>query len=207
MSADDIEAVVEQFADAARRSLDAGFEVIEIHMAHGYLLHEFLSPLSNRRRDNYGGSPEARAKFPLQVAEAVRRVCPASLPLFVRISATDWAEGGWDLPQSIQFSRRLKELGADLIDCSSGGLVPGAKIPVGPGYQTPFAAAIRKEAGIATGAVGMITEARQAEQIISGGEADAVFLARAMLRDPYWPLHAAKALDVDVTGPVQYGRA
>jgi 2,4-dienoyl-CoA reductase-like NADH-dependent reductase (Old Yellow Enzyme family) len=207
MGAADIEAVTQQFADAARRSLEAGFEVIEIHMAHGYLLHEFLSPLSNRRSDEYGGSLEARAQFPLKVAEAVRRVCPASLPVFVRISATDWAEGGWDLRQSIQFSRWLRELGIDLIDCSSGGLLPGVKIPVGPGYQTPFAAAIRKEAGIATGAVGMITEARQAEEIIAGGEADAVFLARAMLRDPYWALHAAKALGVDVPGPVQYGRA
>ena len=207
MSADDIEAVVRQFEDAARRSLAAGFEVIEIHMAHGYLLHEFLSPLSNRRRDDYGGGFEARARFPLRVAEAVRAACPPALPLFVRISATDWAEGGWDLPQSIQFSRRLKEIGVDLIDCSSGGLVPGVKIPVAPGYQTPFAAAVRKEAGIATGAVGMITEAQQAEQIISDGEADAVFLARAMLRDPYWALHAAKALGVDAPAPVQYGRA
>ena len=207
MSVDDIEDVTVQFADAARRSLDAGFEVIEIHMAHGYLLHEFLSPLSNRREDEYGGSLEARTRFPLKVAEAVRGVCPASLPLFVRISATDWAEGGWDLQQSIQFSRRLKELGVDLIDCSSGGLVPGARIPVGPGYQTPFAAAIRREAGLATGAVGMITEAEQAEQIISSGEADVVFLARAMLRDPYWPLHAAKALGARAASPVQYGRA
>jgi 2,4-dienoyl-CoA reductase-like NADH-dependent reductase (Old Yellow Enzyme family) len=207
MTARDIETVVAQFTDAARRSLKAGFEVVEIHMAHGYLLHEFLSPLSNLRDDEYGGSLEARARFPLKVAEAVRRVCPASLPVFVRISATDWAKGGWDLPQSIQFSRWLKDIGIDLIDCSSGGIVPGVKIPVAPGYQTPFAAAIRKETGIATGAVGMITEAEQAEQIISSGEADAVFLARAMLRDPYWALHAAKALGVDVQGPVQYGRA
>jgi 2,4-dienoyl-CoA reductase-like NADH-dependent reductase (Old Yellow Enzyme family) len=209
MSGKDIQAVVEQFTDAARRSLDAGFEVIEIHMAHGYLLHEFLSPLSNRRRDEYGGSLEGRARFPLKVAEEVRRVCPSGLPLFVRISATDWAEeqGGWDLPQSIQFSRWLKELGVDLIDCSSGGLIPGVRIPVAPGYQTPFAAAIRKESGLATGAVGMITEPGQAEQIIANGEADAVFLARAMLRDPYWPLHAAKTLGVDVPWPVQYGRA
>jgi 2,4-dienoyl-CoA reductase-like NADH-dependent reductase (Old Yellow Enzyme family) len=208
MSGEDIQAVVEQFVDAARRSLDAGFEVIEIHMAHGYLLHEFLSPLSNGRHDEYGGSLEARARFPLKVAEEVRRVCPSGLPLFVRISATDWAEdGGWDLPQSIRFSRWLRELGVDLIDCSTGGLIPGVRIPVAPGYQTPFAAAIRKEAGLATGAVGMITEPLQAEQIIANGEADAVFLARAMLRDPYWPLHAAQALGVDVPRPVQYGRA
>jgi 2,4-dienoyl-CoA reductase-like NADH-dependent reductase (Old Yellow Enzyme family) len=207
LSVKDIEAVARQFADAAQRSLDAGFEVIEIHMAHGYLLHEFLSRLSNRRQDEFGGSLEARARFPLQVVEGVRKVCPASLPLFVRISATDWVEGGWDLPQSIQFSRWLKELGADLVDCSSGGLVPKAQIPVGPGYQTHFAAAIRREAGLATGAVGMITEPEQAEQIISSREADAVLLARAMLRDPYWPLHAAKVLGVDVPRPVQYGRA
>jgi 2,4-dienoyl-CoA reductase-like NADH-dependent reductase (Old Yellow Enzyme family) len=207
MSARDVEAVVGQFADAARRSLDAGFEVVEIHMAHGYLLHEFLSPLSNRRRDEYGGSFDARAHFPLRVAEAVRAVCPPSLPVFVRISATDWAEGGWDLPQSVEFSRRLKDVGVDLIDCSSGGLVPGVKIPVGPGYQTPFAAAIRREAGVATGAVGMITEAAQAERIVAGGDADVVLLARAMLRDPYWPLHAAKALGAHAAGPVQYGRA
>jgi 2,4-dienoyl-CoA reductase-like NADH-dependent reductase (Old Yellow Enzyme family) len=207
MSLKDIEEVAQQFADAAQRSLDAGFEVIEIHMAHGYLLHEFLSPLSNRRGDEYGGSLEARAQLPLKVAEVVRGVCPASLPVLVRISATDWADGGWDLQQSVQFSRWLKELGVDLIDCSSGGLVPGVKIPVGPGYQTSFAAVIRRETGLATGAVGMITEAGQAEQIISSGDADAVFLARAMLRDPYWPLHAAKALGVDVPWPAQYGRA
>jgi 2,4-dienoyl-CoA reductase-like NADH-dependent reductase (Old Yellow Enzyme family) len=207
MAVEDVEKVIEQFVDAARRSLDAGFEVIELHMAHGYLLHEFLSPLSNLRHDEYGGSLEGRAHFPLKVAEAVRNTWPASLPLFVRISATDWAEGGWDLQQSIQFSRWLKEIGVDLIDCSSGGLIPGVKIVVGPAYQTPFAAAIRQETGIATGAVGMITEAFQAEQIIAGGEADVVFLARAMLRDPYWALHAAKALGVDVAGPVQYGRA
>jgi 2,4-dienoyl-CoA reductase-like NADH-dependent reductase (Old Yellow Enzyme family) len=176
-------------------------------MAHGYLLHEFLSPLSNLREDEYGGSLEGRARFPLEVAEAVRRIWPASLPLFVRISATDWAEGGWDLQQSIEFSGLLRASGIDLIDCSSGALVPGVKIPVAPGYQVPFAAAIRKEAGIATGAVGMITEAHQAEQIIAEGEADVVFLARAMLRDPYWALHAAKSLGADIIWPVQYERA
>jgi 2,4-dienoyl-CoA reductase-like NADH-dependent reductase (Old Yellow Enzyme family) len=206
MTLRDIEEVTEQFAVAARRSLEAGFEVIELHMAHGYLLHEFLSPLSNNRKDEYGGTLAARAQFPLKVAAAVRRQVPDSLPVFVRISATDWADGGWDLPQSIQFSSWLKELGVDLIDCSSGGLVPGAKIPVKPNYQVPFAAAIRAEAAIATGAVGMITEAQQAEQIISSGEADVVFLARAMLRDPYWASHAAKELGVDAPWPVQYGR-
>jgi 2,4-dienoyl-CoA reductase-like NADH-dependent reductase (Old Yellow Enzyme family) len=207
MTAGEIEEVTRQFAAAARRSLEAGFEVVEIHMAHGYLLHEFLSPLSNQRKDEYGGTLAARARFPLQVAEAVRRQFPDSLPVFVRISATDWADGGWDLQQSIQFSSWLGEMGVDLIDCSSGGLVPGAKIPVKPGYQVPFAAAIRAEAAVATGAVGMITEAQQAEQIISSGEADVVFLARAMLRDPYWALHAAKELGAAAPWPVQYGRA
>jgi 2,4-dienoyl-CoA reductase-like NADH-dependent reductase (Old Yellow Enzyme family) len=207
MSAEDIERVTLEFAEAARRSLAAGFEVAEIHMAHGYLLHEFLSPLSNKREDQYGGDQEGRMRFPLRVAEAVRAEWPRHLPLFVRISATDWAEGGWDLEQSVEFSRRLLEAGVDLIDCSSGALVPGVKIAVAPGYQVPFAARIRREARIATGAVGMITEAQQAEEIISNGEADAVFLARAMLRDPYWTLHAAKTLGVDVPWPVQYERA
>jgi 2,4-dienoyl-CoA reductase-like NADH-dependent reductase (Old Yellow Enzyme family) len=203
----DIREVVSQFEDAARRSLDAGFEVIEIHMAHGYLLHEFLSPLSNLRKDEYGGSFEGRVRFPLEVAETLRRVWPAQLPLMVRISATDWVEGGWDIADSIKFARLLKEAGIDLVDCSSGGIITGVKIPVGPGYQTPFAASIRRETGIATGAVGMITEAAQANEIIKNGEADAVFLARAMLRDPYWALHAAKALGAEARGPVQYGRA
>jgi 2,4-dienoyl-CoA reductase-like NADH-dependent reductase (Old Yellow Enzyme family) len=207
MTRKDIETSITQFTDAARRSLEAGFEVVEIHMAHGYLLHEFLSPLSNQRMDEFGGSFAARAKFPLQVAEAVRREWPAHLPVFVRISATDWAEGGWDLAQSIEFSKWLRDIGIDLIDCSSGSLVPGVTIPVEPGYQVPFASAIRKGAGIATGAVGMITEAQQAEEIVSGGDADAVFLARALLRAPYWPLRAAKALDADIPWPVQYVRA
>lgn len=207
MNAQEIAEVVTQFVDAARRSIAAGFDVIELHMAHGYLLHEFLSPLSNRREDQYGGSLAARAGFPLQVAEAVRKACPASMPIFVRISATDWADGGWDLEQSIQFSRWLKEAGIDLVDCSSGALIPGVRIPVKAGYQVPFAAAIRREAEIATGAVGMISEAKQAEQIIASGEADAVFLARALLRDPYWPLHAAKELGADAPWPVQYARA
>jgi 2,4-dienoyl-CoA reductase-like NADH-dependent reductase (Old Yellow Enzyme family) len=203
----DIEAVVEQFVYSTRLSLAAGFEVVELHMAHGYLMHEFLSPLSNRREDEFGGTLENRARFPLRVAEAVRGVWPDSLPLFARISATDWVEGGWNLEQSVELSRWLKERGVDLIDCSSGGLVPGARIPVAPGYQVPFAATIRKEAAIATGAVGLITEPEQAEQIISTGQADAIFLARAMLRDPYWPLHAAKRLGVEVPWPIQYGRA
>lgn len=207
MSAGQIDQVVRQFADAARWSLEAGFQVVEIHAAHGYLLHQFLSPLCNQRSDEYGGSLENRMRVPLRVTEAVREIWPAKWPVFVRISATDWAPGGWDLPQSIEFSRRLKESGIDLIDCSSGGAVPGVKIPVAPGYQVPFSEAIRKEAGIATGAVGLITEPAQAQEIIASGQADIVLLARELLRDPYWPLHAAAALGVDVQWPVQYERA
>lgn len=207
MTAEDIEEVTAQFAEAARRSLQAGFEVVEIHMAHGYLLHEFLSPLANQRQDEYGGDFDGRIRFPLQVARAVRQQVPEALPIFVRISATDWAEGGWDLEQSIRFARRLKEVGCDLIDCSSGGLVPGVRVPVGAGYQVPFAANLRREAAIATGAVGMIIEARHAEQIVADGDADCVFLARALLRDPYWALHAAKELGAEMVWPVQYLRA
>jgi 2,4-dienoyl-CoA reductase-like NADH-dependent reductase (Old Yellow Enzyme family) len=203
----ELEGIVAAFVVAAKRSLAAGFDVAEIHMAHGYLLHQFLSPLSNLRKDAYGGSLENRARFPLQVARAVRQVWPQHLPFFVRISVTDWVEGGWDLPQSLQLCRWLKEAGVDLIDCSSGGLVPDAKIPASPGYQTPFAAAIKTELGIAAGAVGLITEAEQAEQIIASGQADVVLLARELLRDPYWPLHAARKLGVDVKWPGQYERA
>jgi 2,4-dienoyl-CoA reductase-like NADH-dependent reductase (Old Yellow Enzyme family) len=202
-----INAVVEAFVAAACRSLKAGFQVVELHMAHGYLLHEFLSPLSNQRTDAYGGSLANRMRLPLRVARAVRDVWPAELPLFVRISATDWEEGGWDLPQSIELARGLKAAGVDLIDCSSGGSVPHARIPVEPGYQVPFAREIRREAGIATGAVGMITEPEQAQQILERGDADAVLLGREMLRDPYWPRHAATQLDVDMAWPVQYERA
>jgi len=207
MTREEIGMVVRQFARSARLALEAGFEVIELHMAHGYLLHEFLSPLSNRREDEFGGSLENRARFPLMIAEAVRAAWPERLPLFARISATDWAEGGWDVEQSVQFSRWLKGRGVDLVDCSSGGLVPGARIPVAPGYQVPFAERIRREASVATGAVGLITEPEQAEEIISSGQADVVFLARAELRDPYWPLHAAKQLGAEAPWPVQYGRA
>lgn len=203
----ELDVIVAAFVAAAKRSLAAGFEVVEIHMAHGYLLHEFLSPLSNRRNDTYGGSLENRARFPLRVAQAVREVWPQNLPFFVRISATDWVEGGWDLAQSLQLCLWLKEAGVDLIDCSSGGLTPDAKIPAGPGFQTPFAAAIRQELGIAVGAVGLITAPVQAEQIVATGSADAVFLARELLRDPYWPLHAAKILGAEVQWPVQYERA
>lgn len=206
-TAADLEAVRRQFEAAARRARAAGFQVIEVHLAHGYLLHEFLSPLSNLRKDEYGGGLENRMRFPLSITRAVRDIWPQDLPVFVRISATDWAEGGWDLEQSVELCRRLKEQGIDLIDCSSGGLVPDAVIPAGPGFQTPFAASIRKEAGIATGTVGFITDPAQAEQIVATGLADVVFLARAMLRNPYWPLEAAKALKVDIPWPVQYLRA
>jgi 2,4-dienoyl-CoA reductase-like NADH-dependent reductase (Old Yellow Enzyme family) len=169
-------------------------------------MHEFLSPLSNFRKDEYGGSLENRMRLPLRVAQAVREIWPADWPVFVRISATDWAEGGWDLPQSIELAKALKPLGIDLIDCSSGALVPGVKMRLEPGYQVPFAAAIRREADIATGAVGLITNPQQAEEIIATNSADVVLLARAMLHDPYWPLHAADTLGDEVTWPKQYGR-
>jgi 2,4-dienoyl-CoA reductase-like NADH-dependent reductase (Old Yellow Enzyme family) len=207
MTAEDMDRVVEEFASAARRASDAGFGVVEVHAAHGYLLHEFLSPLSNRRTDEYGGSLENRTRFPLRVVRAVRDAFPRDRPVFVRISATDWADGGWDLAQSIAFSKRLGDAGADLVDCSSGGLVPHARIALGPGYQVPFSEAIRRDAGIPTAAVGLITEAGQAEEILASGRADAIVMARAFLRDPYWPLHAARELGVDVDWPVQYGRA
>jgi 2,4-dienoyl-CoA reductase-like NADH-dependent reductase (Old Yellow Enzyme family) len=203
----DIDGVPEAFAAAARRAHAAGFDVVEVHMAHGYLLHQFLSPLANARDDEYGGAFEGRTRLPLEVVRAVRDAWPEEKPLFVRISSTDWAEGGWDLPQSVALARRLRALGVDLVDCSSGGLVAHAKVPVGPGYQVPFAEAIRREADVATGAVGLITEPSHAESIVASGQADAVLLARAVLRDPYWPLHAAKALGVDVPWPDQYLRA
>jgi 2,4-dienoyl-CoA reductase-like NADH-dependent reductase (Old Yellow Enzyme family) len=203
----DLDDLVDRFADAARRAHAAGFDVIELHAAHGYLLHEFLSPLTNRRTDEFGGSFDNRARFPLAVAARLREVWPASLPMFVRISATDWVDGGWSLADSVEFARRLERLGIDLVDCSSGGAVPDAKIPAGPGYQTPFAAAIRQGAGIATGAVGMVTSPEQAEQIIATGQADAVLLARELLRNPYWPLVAAKKLGASVEWPNQYLRA
>lgn len=207
MSSADIDRCVEDFRWAAQHSLQAGFEVVEIHMAHGYLLHEFLSPFSNQRNDEYGGALENRMRFPLRVAEAVRRAWPEHLPLFVRISASDWKEGGWDIRQSIELCKRLKALGIDLIDCSSGGNVADAKIALVPGYQVPFATAIKNEVGIVTSAVGLITDAVQAEQIVATGLADSVSLARALLRDPYWPRHAALALGVDPQWPDQYKRA
>ena len=199
--------VIADFRAAAVRSLEAGFELIELHAAHGYLLHQFLSPLSNLRTDRWGGSFDNRVRLVREVLVAVREVWPERLPLWLRISATDWAEGGWDIEQSIELARGVRELGVDLIDVSSGGLLPGVKIPVGPGYQVDFAARIRKEAGIATGAVGMITEPQQAEDIIVNGQADMVLLAREELRDPYWPRRAAKALGVEIEVPLQYQRA
>jgi len=207
LTLEELDLVESQFVHAARHAFSAGFRVIELHMAHGYLLNEFLSPLSNHRTDAYGGDLEGRMRFPLRVTRAVRTAWPAGLPLFVRISASDWAEGGWTIEDSVVFSRHLRDLGVDLVDCSSGGLVSYAKIVAGPGYQVPFARQIRAEAGIATGAVGLITEPAQAEEIIASGAADAVLLARRLLSDPYWPLHAAEALGVDVEWPRQYRRA
>lgn len=203
----EIDGIVELFIDAAQRALAAGFEIAELHCAHGYLLHEFLSPITNHREDDYGGSLGNRCRLPLRVARAIRDAWPAQWPVFVRISATDWVEGGWDLAQSVQFARWLKEIGIDLIDCSSGGIAPDVKISAGPGYQVPFAAGVRRDAGIATGAVGIITEPQQAERILADGDADLIFLARELLRDPYWPLHAAKELGVDLAWPDQYARA
>jgi 2,4-dienoyl-CoA reductase-like NADH-dependent reductase (Old Yellow Enzyme family) len=207
LSVDGIREVVAAFVAAAHRAREAGFQVIEIHAAHGYLIHEFLSPLSNRRSDEYGGSFENRTRMLREVVAAVRDSWPERAPLFVRISATDWVDGGWDIQQSVELARQLKELGVDLIDCSSGGAVPQAKIPLGPGYQTRFAEQIRREAQIMTGAVGMITSSAQAEHIIGSGQADAVILARELLRDPYWPLRAARELGQTMSWPVQYLRA
>lgn len=207
LDAQGIQGVVKAFADAARRARDAGFRVIELHAAHGYLIHEFLSPLSNLRTDSYGGSFENRTRLLMEVVAAVRRVWPESLPLFVRISSTDWHDKGWDVEQSVELAKKLKTSGVDLIDCSSAGNVPGIRIPVGPGYQTAFADRIRRESGVMTGAVGMITSAMQADHIIRSGQADVVLLARELLRDPYWPLHAARELGSKVPWPPQYLRA
>jgi 2,4-dienoyl-CoA reductase-like NADH-dependent reductase (Old Yellow Enzyme family) len=207
LSVSEIRRIAAAFAAAARRAVEAGFRILEIHAAHGYLLHEFLSPLSNRRTDEYGGPLGNRIRALCDVTWAVREVWPAACPLFVRISVTDWAEDGWDADQSVLLAQRLKPLGVDLIDCSSGGLVPHAAIPFGPGYQVPFAERIRQEASIATGAVGLITEPEQANEIITSGKADLVLLARELLRDPYWPLHAARRLGHKPAPPVQYRRA
>jgi 2,4-dienoyl-CoA reductase-like NADH-dependent reductase (Old Yellow Enzyme family) len=207
LSAAGIDQIVAEFVTAAHRALQAGFQVAEIHSAHGYLLHQFLSPLCNHRTDEYGGSFENCVRLPLRVVKEVRQVWPENRPVFVRISATDWADNGWNLEQSVELSRRLKGLGVDLVDVSSGGAVPGVNIPFGPGYQVGFAAAIRREAGIATGAVGMISDPAQAETILSTEQADVVLLARELLRDPYWPRRAAKELGAKIKPPVQYERA
>ncbi len=207
MSRSDIDNILEAYAAATLRVRAAGFEVLEIHGAHGYLINEFLSPASNHRTDDYGGTFENRIRFALEVADAVRRNWPESQPLFMRISATDWAEGGWTLDDSVALAVRLRDRGVDLIDCSSGGNVLDARIQLGPGYQVPFADRIRREAGILTGAVGLITEARQAQEIIQAGRADLVLLAREFLRDPYWAVHAAPLLGAEATVPVQYIRA
>lgn len=207
MTKTDIEKATNDFVAATKRALNAGFEVIELHAAHGYLFHEFLSPLSNKRGDEYGGGLENRMRFPLEAARKVRATVPENLPVFVRISATDWTNGGWDLEQSIEFCKGLKEIGIDLIDVSTGGNVPNAQIPVAPNYQVSFAAEIRKRIGIKTGAVGMITEPQQAENILLKGEADAILMAREFLRDPYFPFAAAKELGGEVAVPKQYGRA
>ena len=199
--------IVASFRVAAERALAAGFDVIEIHGAHGYLIHEFLSPLINTRRDDYGGSFQNRARLCLEIVDAVRGVWPERLPLFIRISATDWKAGGWNLDEAVALARLLKDRGVDLVDCSSGGAVHDQQIAVGPGYQVPFAERIRRDAGIPTGAVGLITDARQADAIITNGQADLVLLARELLRDPYWPLHAADKLNVVVPWPAQYLRA
>jgi 2,4-dienoyl-CoA reductase-like NADH-dependent reductase (Old Yellow Enzyme family) len=202
-----IHAIVAAFEAATLRALTAGFQVIEIHAAHGYLLHEFLSPLSNQRTDQYGGSLENRMRLVLQVAERLRKLVPQKYPLFVRISATDWADGGWDLEQSVVLARQLQDRGVDLIDVSSGGLIPMAHIPVGKGFQVPLARRIRDEAKVMTGAVGLITEASYANEIITGGDADLVFIAREMLREPYWALKAQQELGQEPSWPIPYGYA
>jgi 2,4-dienoyl-CoA reductase-like NADH-dependent reductase (Old Yellow Enzyme family) len=204
---DGLALIKQQFRSAARRALAAGFQVAEIHGAHGYLLHQFLSPLCNRREDEYGGSFRNRTRLLCEVVAAVRAEWPERMPLLVRISATDWVEGGWDLEQSVALAALLKPLGVDLLDCSSGGAVPGARIPLAPGYQVPFAARIRQDAGLATGAVGLITGAGQAEAILQAGQADLVLLGRELLRDPRWPLRAARELGVQVPWPDPYARA
>lgn len=202
-----IEKVKSDFKAATKRALEVGFKVVEVHAAHGYLLHQFLSPLSNKRTDEYGGSFENRIRIVLEVVAAVQEVWPTENPLFVRISATDWVDGGWNEQESVELSKILKQQGVDLIDTSTGGLAREQQIPVAPNYQVKFADAIKKQANILTGAVGLITEAEQAELILQNGEADLIFLARELLRNPYFPLHAAKQLGVDVTWPSQYERA
>jgi 2,4-dienoyl-CoA reductase-like NADH-dependent reductase (Old Yellow Enzyme family) len=207
LTAEGIASIVQAFAAAAVRALQAGFDLVEIHAAHGYLVHQFLSPLVNTRTDLYGGSFESRTRLLREIIAAVRNVWPERLPLWLRISASDWTEGGWTIEDSVALARQVKPLGVDLIDASSGGIVPSAKIPLGPGYQTPFAECIRREAGILTGAVGMITSPEQAQHILATGQADLVLLARELLRDPYWPLRAAHVLKQSAAWPKQYERA
>ncbi|OJW72018.1 MAG: oxidoreductase [Spirosoma sp. 48-14] len=207
LTAEGIEQVLTDFEKAAQRAIEAGFQVVEIHAAHGYLLHQFMSPLSNQRTDDYGGLFGNRIRLLLEVIERVQSVWPGDLPLFVRISATDWTEGGWTIDDSVALAKILHEKGVDVVDCSTGGNVARAKIPVGPGYQVPFAERIKQEAGIKTAAVGLITSAEQAEGILENGQADLILLAREFLRDPYFPLHAAHALGDSVNWPVQYERA
>jgi 2,4-dienoyl-CoA reductase-like NADH-dependent reductase (Old Yellow Enzyme family) len=208
MSGDEIKLVIDQFSQAAKRSIDAGFEIIELHFAHGYLVHEFYSPVSNKRKDRYGITLENRCRFATEIAKSVREVIPVEIPLFARISSTDWVEGAWDIDQSVQLAKWLKDVGVDLIDCSSGGNVLNAKIPLAPGYQIPFSERIKKETGILTGGVGLITTAEQAEEIITSGKADIVLLARQMLREPYFAINAAEKLNVELKDfPNQYLRA
>lgn len=207
LSIDEITRLIADFKAAAGRALQAGFQVIEVHAAHGYLINEFLSPLANKRNDNYGGNFENRIRFLLEIVEAIRSVWPVELPLFVRISASDWLDGGWTITDSEKLATILTERGVDLVDCSSGGVMPNVPIPAGPSYQVPFADAVRNNTSMKTGAVGIIVNAVQAEEIIASGKADLVFLARELLRDPYFPLHAARELGVDVSWPKQYERA
>lgn len=207
LSINEIKQIINAFGEAAKRALTAGFKVLEIHAAHGYLLHEFLSPLSNHRTDNYGGEFDNRIRFLLEVVTTVRNILPLEFPLFVRISATDWAENGWTINDSVKLAQQLKDIGVDLIDASSGGNISAVQIPVGPGYQTPFAEKIRQEVNIFTGAVGMITTPSQADHIIRTGQADVVIMAREMLRNPYWPLQAAEELGHEINWPSQYLRA
>ncbi len=207
MSNEDILNVINQFKKAAERSMSAGFRMIELHMAHGYLIHEFLSPLSNKRNDNYGGNLQNRCRLALEIAQVVRDTIPDDIPLFVRISSTDWVKDGWEIDQSIYLAKCLKETGVDLIDCSSGGNIANAQIPAGPGYQVVFSERIKKEAEVLTGAVGLITSPMQAENIIRTKQADVVILAREILRNPYWPLYAANKLNAEIEWPKQYLRA
>jgi 2,4-dienoyl-CoA reductase-like NADH-dependent reductase (Old Yellow Enzyme family) len=207
LSKEGIRQTVADFKAATARALAAGFKVVEIHAAHGYLINEFLSPLSNKRTDEYGGSFDNRCRFLLEIIAAVQEVWPTELPLFVRISASDWVDGGWTIEDSVELAKILKNKNIDLIDCSSGGTTPDAKIAVGPGYQVPFAEQVRKEAGIMTGAVGIIVSATQSEAILGSGQADLILMAREFLRDPYFPMHAAREQGVDIEWPNQYVRA